>query len=102
MRHAPCENKEALDLANHPSALKRARQNEKRRLRNKSYKTRVKTTVKQLDSAVANKDQDQAAATLRQAVAIIQKTASRGVIHRRKAARRVSRLARRVNQLTAS
>jgi small subunit ribosomal protein S20 len=89
-------------LANHKSALKRARQNEGRRIRNKSYKTRVKKVVKEVRTAVANNSADQAKERLATAVSIIQKTASKGVIHNKKAARRISRLASQVNRLTAS
>lgn len=89
-------------MANHKSALKRARQNEGRRIRNKSYKTRVKKAVKEVRTAVANNSADQAKESLAKAVSIIQKTASKGVIHDNKAARKISRLANQVNGLTAS
>jgi small subunit ribosomal protein S20 len=84
-------------LANHPSALKRARQNEIRRIRNKSYKTRVKKAVKEVRAAVADNSADRAKDSFPKAVSIIQKTASKGVIHKKKAARAISRLARQVN-----
>jgi small subunit ribosomal protein S20 len=87
-------------LANHKSAVKRAKQNEIRRIRNKSYKTRVKSTVKEVRTAVASGSVDQARHSLVQAVSIIQKTASKGIIHKNKAARQISRLASQVNQLT--
>lgn len=89
-------------MANHKSALKRAKQNEGRRIRNKSYKTRVKKAVKEVRTAVANNSVDQAKENLANAVSIIQKTASKGVIHNNKAARKISRLANQVNGLTAS
>ena len=89
-------------MANHKSALKRAKQNEGRRIRNKSYKTRVKKAVKEVRTAVANNSMDQAKENLANAVSIIQKTASKGVIHNNKAARKISRLANQVNGLTAS
>ena len=88
-------------MANHKSALKRVKQNEGRRLRNMSYKTRTKKAVKEVRTAVAGKSEDQAKETLRKAVSIIQKTASTGVIHRKKAARKISRLARQVNQIAS-
>jgi small subunit ribosomal protein S20 len=90
------------NLANHKSALKRARQNKVRRLRNLGYKTRVKKAVKEVRTAVAGNAADRATETLVQATSIIQKTASKGVIHRKKAARKISRLARQVNQITTS
>lgn len=89
-------------MANHPSALKRARQNEVRRIRNKSYKTRVKKAVKDVRTAVAANALEQAQENFKKAVSIIQKTASKGVIHKNQAARRVSRLARGINRLSSS
>jgi small subunit ribosomal protein S20 len=89
-------------LANHKSAIKRAKQNEIRRIRNKSYKTRVKSAVREVRTAVASGSVDQARHGFAQAVSIIQKTASKGVIHKDKAARKISRLASQVNQLTTS
>jgi small subunit ribosomal protein S20 len=89
-------------LANHPSALKRIRQTEKRRLRNKLYRTRMKTLVKRVKEAIQEKNVEEAAARLQQASQIISKTATKGVIHKRTAARKVSRLTRQVNALRAS
>ncbi len=85
-------------MANHPSALKRARQNEIKRIRNKSYKTRVKKAVKEVRVAIAGNSLNQAKDSFVKAVSIIQKTASKGVIHKRKAARTISRLAHQVNR----
>ena len=89
-------------MANHPSALKRARQNEVKRVRNKSYKTRVKKAVKEVRTAVAANSADQAQKNFKEAVSVIQKTASKGVIHKNQASRKISRLARRLNRLGAS
>lgn len=88
-------------MANHKSALKRARQNEVRRLRNKVHKTRAKHAVKELRAAITAKS-EQSAQGLVNAVSILQKTVSKGVIHRKTAARKISRLTRQVNQLSAS
>ena len=87
-------------MANHKSALKRAKQNEGRRIRNKSYKTRIKKAVKEVRAAVADSSLEQAQDNLIKAVSIIQKTASKGTIHKRQASRKISRLARQVNQLS--
>lgn len=89
-------------MANHKSALKRARQDEVKRLRNMAYKTRVKNAVKQVRSSVANDAADEAKESLVKAVAILQKTASRGIIHRKNASRKISRLTKQVNQLSSS
>ena len=89
-------------MANHESALKRARQSENRRLKNIGYKTRVKHAVKEVRTAVTNHSTDQAKETLKKAVSIIQKTSSKGIVHKKKASRKISRLTRKVNRLTAS
>jgi small subunit ribosomal protein S20 len=84
-------------LANHKSALKRARQNEIRRLRNKSTRTRVKNVVKDVRQAVADQSGADAAAELNTAKSAIDKAAKKGVIHRNTAARNISRLTKQVN-----
>jgi len=89
-------------LANHKSALKRARQSEVRRLRNMGYKTRSKNIVKEVRTAVAENDKEQAIEKLKKATAIIQKSASKGVFHKKKASRKISRLARQINQISVS
>ena len=86
-------------MANHPSALKRARQNEVRRVRNKSYKTRVKKAVKEVRAALSENSVEQARNSFVKAVSIIQKAASKGVIHKNQASRRISRLATQINNL---
>ena len=89
-------------MANHKSALKRAKQSEIKRVENKSYKTRVKKAVKEVRAAVANNSEPEARESLKKAVSIIQKTSSKGVIHKNQASRKVSRLEHQVNQLAAS
>ncbi|MDY6970842.1 MAG: 30S ribosomal protein S20 [Thermodesulfobacteriota bacterium] len=86
-------------MANHKSALKRARQNEVKRIRNKSYKTKVKKSVKEVRAGIAANSVERAKDKLVNAVSIVQKTASKGIIHKNNAARKISRLARQVNQL---
>jgi len=66
------------------------------------YKTRVKNAVKEVRTAVAENSTEQAKENLIKAVSIIQKTSSKGVIHKRKASRKISRLTRQVNQLSSS
>lgn len=89
-------------MANHPSALKRARQTQVKRLRNMGYKTRAKSAVKAVRTAVAENAADQAREALVRAASVIQKTASKGVIHKKTASRKISRLARQVNQISSS
>ncbi len=89
-------------MANHKSALKRARQSEVRRQRNMTYKTRVKGAIKKVRTAVANSAGDEAKENLIKATSIIQKTASKGILHPRNAARKISRLTRQVNRIASS
>ena len=88
-------------MANHKSALKRARQNEVRRVRNKGYKTRNKKAVKTVRATIAANTPEEAVKDLRKAVSTIQKSVSKGVIHKNTAARKVSRLARQVHRIAS-
>ena len=88
-------------MANHKSALKRARQNEIRRLRNKASKTRVKNQVKEVRSAAGEASTEETMAKLNQAKSSIAKAAKKGAIHKRTAARKISRLDKLVNSLNA-
>ncbi len=85
-------------MANHKSALKRAIQNEQRRMRNKAVQTRVKNVIKDLNRAVAETPED-SAKSLNIAKSVIDKAAKRGVLHKRTAARKIARLTKRVNAL---
>lgn len=89
-------------MATHKSAIKRAKQNEQRRMRNKSIKTRVKNVMKDVTSAVEKKSSEEAEKALKIAVPIIDKAASKGVLHRRNVARKISRLTKKVNQIPSS
>ena len=88
-------------MANIKSQMKRNRQNEKRRLRNKAakseIKTRVKTAVRATDDGVETSDED-----LRLAVKRLDKAAARGIIHKNQAANRKSALMRHVADVQAS
>ncbi len=86
-------------MANIPSAQKRARQEEVRRLRNKSRRTAMRTSMKKVLKAVKTGDHGQAQEAYREAVRVIDRTANRGVIHKNKAARHKSRLNARVRSL---
>ena len=88
-------------MSNHKSAIKRARQNKTKRLRNMGYKTRAKNAVKEVRAALAGNSEEQAKERFVEAVSITQKAASKGVIHKKMAARKISRLARQINQLTS-
>jgi small subunit ribosomal protein S20 len=86
-------------LAKHLSALKRARQNEKRRLRNQSRKTRVKHAVREVRAAAAQKNLEAAQTALKTAVPTIARVAGKGALHWRSAARKISRLTRLVQAM---
>ena len=88
-------------MANHKSAIKRARQNEKRRMRNKSSRTRIKNIVKSVRQTVNEKSNEAALAELNIAKSIIDNAAKKGVIHRKNASRKISRLSRLVNTISA-
>ena len=79
-------------MANHKSAIKRARQNEIRRIRNRSVRTRVKSVVKSVRQAVAENQTDTLEAQLKEAQSTIDNAAKKGVMHKRTAARKVARL----------
>jgi small subunit ribosomal protein S20 len=84
-------------VANIKSQIKRNRQNDRRRVRNKAVRTSLKTAAKKVHTAAASGEGDAATTQLRQAIREIDKAASNGTLHKRAAARRKSRLARAVN-----
>lgn len=86
----------------HTSTIKRARQAEQRRLRNKAVLSRVKGVVKKVRDAIHEKDGAATKIQLNVAQAAINKAASKGVMHRNTASRRVSRLAKAANALISS
>lgn len=79
--------------------MKRARQNEKRRVLNQSRKTRVKRLVRDVRQAVAANNLEEAKAALEKAVPVISRVAGKGTLHWRAAARKISRLTKQVNAL---
>lgn len=83
-------------MANIKSQIKRNKQNEKRRLRNKSVKSSLKTAVKRFHAAVEAGDQETATELARDASRKLDKAASKGVIHKNQAGNRKSRIARRL------
>ena len=88
-------------MATHKDALKRARQSNERRLRNRHYRSRMRNHIKMLRAAIDAGDAERAKALLPETVSMIQHVAQRGIIHKRNAARRVSRLAQAVNKIGA-
>ena len=86
-------------MANHKSALKRNRQNKIRNARNVHVRSTMRTLVKNVRAAVAAKDKDAAGVALEKAVPYINKSASKGIIHKATASRKISRLTKLVNTL---
>ncbi|MFA7347604.1 MAG: 30S ribosomal protein S20 [Desulfurivibrionaceae bacterium] len=89
-------------MANHKSAMKRNRQNQLQRLRNRSNKSKMKGVVKKVLEALEQKAGDQAQEALKAAIPVIEKTAVKGSIHKKNASRKVSRLTKRVNALLSA
>jgi len=89
-------------LANHKSAVKRARQNEKRRERNKIVRTGIKNVTKNVRLIVQKKEEREIILkTLDNAKSAIDKAAKKGVIHKNTASRKISRLTKLVNKAAA-
>lgn len=86
-------------MANIKSAKKRVLVTEVRTARNKAIKSKVKTCIKKVETAVANGDKETAAAELPVAIAEISKAAKKGIYHKNNAARKVSRLTKLVNTM---
>ena len=85
-------------MANIASAKKRAHQSEKRRQRNASDRSMLRTSIKRVTTAIEVKDKEGAAKALQAAVPVIDRMAQKGVIHKNKAARHKHQL----NQLVRS
>ena len=81
------------------SSQKRHRQSEKRRLRNKSVRSSVRTSAKRVLDAVKNQDRAEAETAYRSFVSLIDSAVSKGVVHKNACARKKSRLAQKVNAL---
>lgn len=82
-------------MANHKSAEKRHKQSLKKRDRNRAAKATLRTVVKKFDAALATSPEE-ATEALAQAIPLINKTASKGIIHKKNAARKVSRLSKKL------
>lgn len=87
-------------MANSAQARKRARQNEVRRLHNGSLRSRVRTSIKKVLSAIHKGEKETAATAFKAAVPTIDKMVNKGILHKNTAARYKSRLNARIKQLT--
>ncbi|GAB4573538.1 MAG: 30S ribosomal protein S20 [Anaerolineae bacterium] len=86
-------------MANHKSALKRIRSNERKRLRNRIVRSRARTFVKKAVKTISDGDQNSAREATLVAIRELDKAVSKGVLHRNTAARKKSRLMKRLNAL---
>jgi small subunit ribosomal protein S20 len=82
------------------SALKRARQAEKRNMRNKIERTKIKSAVKAVETAVKEDDVEASKAALAKAIKTVSSAHSKGIIHRNNASRKISRLTLKVNSVS--
>jgi small subunit ribosomal protein S20 len=88
-------------MANTPSAKKAARKIERRTEVNRARRSRVRTFVRKVEEAIASGDQGAATQALEAAQPEIMRAASKGIIHKNAASRKVSRLAQRIKSLGA-
>jgi small subunit ribosomal protein S20 len=89
-------------MPNIKSAIKRVKTNEKRRAQNIAQKSALRTAVKNVEVAVHNSDVENAKNSLQLASKKLDKAATKGLIHKNAAARKKSRLAKRLNALSAA
>lgn len=85
-------------MANTPSAIKRMKQSEKRRQRNRAARSIIRTSVKNARTSLTAKSGD-ATTAVRDAIRVIDRAVTKGVLHRNTAARKKSALARQLNHL---
>ena len=86
-------------MANTKSAKKAARQTVRRTEVNKARRTRLRSSVRKVEEAIASGNKEAATAALKEAEPIIARTAQKGIVHRKTASRKVSRLSKRVRAL---
>ena len=85
-------------MANTKSAIKQARQNEKRRMRNRIYLSSARTHVKKMRHLIETGDLEQAQVQVAAAISALDRAAQKGIIHKNNAARRKSRLVKLLRQ----
>jgi small subunit ribosomal protein S20 len=88
-------------VANTAQAKKRVRQNEKSRQRNASQRSMMRTSIKKVIAVIESKNVAESTKTLQETVAILDKMATKGLIHKNKAARHKSRLNAKIKALAA-
>jgi len=88
-------------MANTKSAKKAARQTVRRTAVNKARRTRLRSSVRAVEEAIASGNKEAAAAALKEAEPVLARNAQKGVVHRKTASRKVSRLAKRIGAMGA-
>ena len=88
-------------MANHKSAKKRIKQDEKRTLRNKMRKSRISTFIKKLETSIASGKKEEAQANFKSAQSEIFKGVTKGVVKKNTASRKISRLAAKVKAMAS-
>ena len=88
-------------MANSPQSKKRARQEQRRTLVNKTRRTRIRTFIRKVEEAITGGDQTISVAALRAAQPEIMRGVSKGILHKNTASRKMSRLSSRVKALSA-
>lgn len=86
-------------MANHQSAKKRIRQNLKKRLINRSNRSRLRTEIKRLRAFLSEGDKQGSQTQLQPTISLIDKMVNKGILHKNTAARYKSRLTKHVNEL---
>jgi small subunit ribosomal protein S20 len=89
-------------VANTPQAKKRARQAEKRRMRNVSLRSKMRTFIKNVYAAIQTGDKTKAQEAFKSAVPVIDTMVTKGIIHKNKAARHKSRLSAHIKKMAAA
>ena len=95
------QSEEVCHLANTKSAIKAIRVSEKRRQRNKATRSLMRSTIRKAQATLAGGQSDSSAQTVLQAIRVIDRSAGKGVIHPNQAARRKSRLMKKLKALQA-
>ena len=88
-------------MANTKSAKKAVRQIARRTAENKARRSHMRSSVRKVEEAIASGNKGAAQAALKEAEPIMARTAQKGMLHRRTASRKVSRLAKRVSAMGA-
>lgn len=89
-------------MANSKSALKRVRVNERNRIHNRPYRSAARTLVKRAELAIRSGESAEAETAVQRAIAMLDRVAGKGIIHKNNAARRKSRLMAKFNQSTSA